>query len=112
MDLRLIERFLQAMMPPSGMPAVNTAFQIIGGPIHNSTAPISVMIAQFQMELFSEKDEAIQAKATRLVLTGIMLAWMSENPILKKQILEDYVERSAKLRGEHIISFHDRKAGR
>src|ERR1700742_1665354 len=101
MDIALIERFLQAMTPPAGKTTVTTAFDCMKAHPMTAVPTIGVMIGKFQHQLYSP-DENDQARAMRLVLTGVMLAWATENPELRKYILEDYLEQSSKLQGENI----------
>lgn len=111
MDLKLIERFLSAMMPAKGKASVHTAFECMRADPGTAIPSVGMMIGRVQHQLYSD-DEAIQAAACGQLLTGIMIAWSSESPALRKYILEDYLERDALLRGENVISFFDKKAGR
>lgn len=113
MDLKLLERFLSAMMPPipAAKEAVNTAFECMKAHPMAAIPTVGLMIGQQQQKLYSSS-EVEQVTAARGILTGIMIAYCTENPALRKYILEDYLERSAVLRGENIIDFFDKKAGR
>ena len=111
MDLKLVERFVMAMMPPKGKPAIDTAFDCMRGEPVSALATVGTMIARFQEKLYSV-DEAEQALATHQLLTGIMICWCTERDDLRKYILEDYLKRAALLRGDNILEFSDEKAKR
>lgn len=113
MDLKLVERFLQAMMPPEGMSTIHTAFECLRGPPEQCVPAVGLMIGKFQGKIYGpEVTESQQASAVGILLTGIMIGWASEQAELKKYIIEDYLERNSKLRGENVVSFFDKKAGR
>ncbi len=46
------------------------------------------------------------------LLTGVMLAWASEDKFLRETILEHYINESEKRLGKNVVSFFDKKAGR
>lgn len=111
MDLKLIERFLHAMVPPAGHPAVHTAFECMRAEPMTAVPTLGMMIGRLQHKLYS-LDETEQVAAAHQVLTGIMIAWSSETPTLKKYIIDDFLERSALMQGANIINFWDKKAAK
>lgn len=110
MNLKLIERFIQAMMPPEGKSTVNTAFKSMTDP-STAVPTVGLWVGQFQQRLY-EGDERVQAEAVKLVLTGIMIAHAVEDASLRKTIVEEFIQRGVRARGENVIDFFDKKAGR
>lgn len=111
MDLKLIEKFLQAMMPAEGKPAVNTAFECMRAHPMSAVPSIGMMVGRLQQRLYSS-DENEQVAGASNVLVGVMIAWASEDPALRKYIIEDYLEQDQRKRGENVIDFWQGRAGR
>lgn len=111
MDLKLIERFVQAMVPPEGQQSVEIAFQCLRGEPIVAVQTIGMMIGRVQQHLYSD-NPVEQMKATSFMLTGIMIGWASTHPEVRRVLLEEYLERASKMRGDNVVSFHDWKAGR
>ena len=113
MDLKLIERFISAVMPPvpAAKESVNIAFECMKAHPLTAVPTITMMIQRVQHSLYCG-DETYQSIASSAMLTGVMIAWASEDKFLKECIMENYLEHAAKLRGENIIDLWDKKAGR
>jgi hypothetical protein len=113
MDLKLLERFLSAMMPPhpAAKQTVDIAFDCMKTHPMTAVPTIGMMIGQAQHRLYGD-NEAEAANCARMLLTGVMIAWASEDAELRRVIIDEYLERGAKLRGENVVDFFDKKAGR
>jgi hypothetical protein len=113
MDLKRIERFLSAMMPSvfDAKDSVNIAFECMKAHPMTAVPTITNMIGRLQGALYS-MDKREQQIASSAVLTGVMIAWATEDQFLRECIIDHYLEQSAKLRGENVVDFFDKKAGR
>lgn len=111
MDLNLIERFVKAMVPVEGHEAVGIAFTSIQANPLTAVQTIGMMIGRLQQHLYSGV-EIEQMKATSFMLTGIMIGWASTQPELKRVLLDEYLGRDAKIRGENVVDFREWKAKR
>lgn len=110
MDLKIIEKYLQAMMPPNPIAhdSVRIAFECMKAHPLTAIPTIGMMISRLQQRLYS-LDEKEQAFAGSNVLVGVMIGWASENAELRKYIMEDYLEHISRAQGKNVVNFWQKK---
>lgn len=109
MNIKLVEQFIQEMMPPEGKSTVNLAFECMKANPISAVPTIGTFLQQLQQRLYSY-DEAEQSIAARNVLTGVMICWATEHPELQKILIDGFLERGKKLRGDNVVDFFSKKA--
>jgi hypothetical protein len=110
-DIKLLEKFLFAMMAGPAKQAVATCFDSLKADPVSALNLAGGMISSFQMKYYTSEEKE-PAKMLSDVIVGILMAYTTDHPLLKEQILLPYLEQSARVRGEHVIDFFEKRAGR
>ena len=106
-DLVLLEKFLASLVPDEAANALNSAFD----QFNKFPFPMAQNCMFTMKQMFENENLELRICGVNCIVAGIFLASLSQDDETKA-IFTGWLDSHAKAKGENVVSFMQKKAGR